>query len=306
MVFFLKKKAPAQEGGAEYVPTEIVERLSSQGRSEPEIVTQLRSQGFSPTQIEAAIRDALKREVTSPRPAQRGYPTGPTLPGTARRPEMTGAPGMGEVPPRRPAAGPVLMGEELPTSPMQPQAPPERFAPAPEPEPAEQPAAPIVTIPSKPPIGHPPERIVAMEQRPLELSAPPGLQGESVPTFARRPEEVAQPYEVPPSEITLEELIEGVVAERWETFEDRLGNFEKRDVQLQQQIGDLRKELSNVRNAMKEREQNLVGKLDDFGESMTGIQGRIGGIESAFKEFVPAMTENVRAMSGLVEKFKKE
>ena len=50
----------------------------------------------------------------------------------------------------------------------------------------------------------------------------------------------------------------------------------------------------------------MLSKMDEFGESMTGIEGRIGSIERVFKDFLPELTTNIRTMSDLVERMKKE
>lgn len=144
--------------------------------------------------------------------------------------------------------------------------------------------------------GVPPERILPPEPRPLMLAeAPAEFGGEEL-----------RPLQEGPAEITLEEVIEGVVAERWAEFEDRLTSFEKRDIQLQSQIEDMRKKISELEAAQKTREKDLIGRFEDFGESMTGIEGRIAGIEHVFKDFLPELTETTRAMAEIVEKAKKE
>jgi hypothetical protein len=50
----------------------------------------------------------------------------------------------------------------------------------------------------------------------------------------------------------------------------------------------------------------LTGKMDDFGGSMEGIEGRIGSIEKVFKEVLPELTGNIKTMAEFVEKLKEE
>ncbi len=157
-----------------------------------------------------------------------------------------------------------------------------------------------VPMGEKQPFGYPPERIVSpTEPAPVRYAEAP----ETRMTFERQEPEQFQVPEL--GEITVEEIVEGVVAEKWEAFEDRLGNFEKKDIQLQGQIDDIRKKIEEVDKAIKDREQTLVSKLGEFGESMDTIQGRIGSIEKVFKDFLPELTENIKVMSEIVEKHKK-
>jgi DNA-binding transcriptional MerR regulator len=126
----------------------------------------------------------------------------------------------------------------------------------------------------------PPERvvpgpIVKPVLEPLELSKPP-----SEFTFEEKPEEFTEKPEIPKKEeigpeITLEEVIEGVVSERWSQFEERLNRFDQRDMQIQIQIEEVRKKVDGLEKKEKESEHTFVSKLDEFGEHVSGIEGMI-------------------------------
>ena len=145
------------------------------------------------------------------------------------------------------------------------------------------------------PLGYPPERIMTPEETgPLEART----------SFTFEPP--TQPLQAPMEEITIEELIEGIVGEKWREFEELLINFDKRDLQLQSEIEDLRKKIKEVDASLAEREKGLAGRFDDFGGSMENIEGRIGSIEKIFKEVLPELTENIKSMTEFVEKIKEE
>ena len=105
-------------------------------------------------------------------------------------------------------------------------------------------------------------------------------------------------------EVTLEEIIEGIIAEKWDQFEQRLSNFEERDLQLQEQIENLRSVIGDFREEIGKGESNLTGRFEEFGDSMSGIEGRIGSIEKIFKDFLPQLTEDIRMISDMAEKNK--
>jgi hypothetical protein len=161
--------------------------------------------------------------------------------------------------------------------------------------------SPIATqVPRHPtPLGYPPERIVSPEEaRPISLE-------EARTSFTFEPKTVKTP-ESAVEEITVEELIEGIVTERWKEFEERLVDFEKRDMQLQSQIEDLRKKFKEIDVSLGEREKGLSGKMEEFGGSMENIEGRIGSIEKVFREVLPELTGNIKTMTEFVEKIKEE
>lgn len=150
------------------------------------------------------------------------------------------------------------------------------------------------------PIGYPPERVVQSQSQ-QEFSQQFQNQMQQ---FQQQPQQKIETQ--PATEITVEEIIEAIIAERWKDFENRLEAFEKRDLQLQNQIEELRKKIASFENILQEKEKTMLSKLDEFGESMTGIEGRIGSIERVFKDFLPELTTNIRTMSDLVERMKKE
>ncbi|OGI12417.1 hypothetical protein A3K64_01130 [Candidatus Micrarchaeota archaeon RBG_16_36_9] len=139
------------------------------------------------------------------------------------------------------------------------------------------------------PMGYPPEKIVQAPEEP-----------------PKQEQEIRRSESQPATEITVEEIIEAIVEERWKDFENRLEEFEKRDFQLQNQIEELRKKTNGFDLILTEKEKTILNKLEEFGESVTGIEGRIGSIERVFKDFLPELTTNIKTMSDLVEKMKKE
>ncbi|MBR9682551.1 MAG: hypothetical protein GOV02_02660, partial [Candidatus Aenigmarchaeota archaeon] len=149
----------------------------------------------------------------------------------------------------------------------------------------------------------PPERIIAPGMgAPRQLEQAPSAQ--QMFTFEKGPE--TQSFDIGPEEITLEELVEGIVSDKWDEFEDRLGNFEKRDIQLQAQIGDMGKKITEMEKMLKDRETGYSGKLDNFGESMDVIEARIGSIEKVFKDTLPELTQSIRTLSEHTGKIKEK
>ncbi len=261
---------------ADYIPTEVVQRLFSQGKSEQEIVAQLRLQGFTPQQITSAINQSIKEVVKGEAPA----PAAPPKPlGLApeERPLHPAREQTAGVPRPRASAGPQPM-------PVSRRPEPQKQTPIP------MPANLQTAEPMRGPIGMPPEKISAPMLRPLEI--PPEQ------TFARQ-------IMRPTAEISVEELVEAVVNERWVKFEEKLSTYDKRDVGLQQQIQDLKKQVEELKNETRQKESTLIEKLDEFGGNLDKSQARIGSIESAFREFVPTLAKNVKSLADVVERLKK-
>ncbi len=168
----------------------------------------------------------------------------------------------------------------------------------------------------------PPERVVPGPQiraaiEPVAFPEAPSFdfspQNQNMPqefTFEENPQQFVEKPEVPQQvsgpEITLEEIIEGVIADRWMTFEKRMAGIDQKDQMLEQRIEDMRKQVDEVRALISKSEQTFIGKLDEYGGHIGGIESRIGSIEKAFRDFLPDLTENVRTISEIVDKLKKD
>jgi hypothetical protein len=98
-------------------------------------------------------------------------------------------------------------------------------------------------------------------------------------------------------EIIVEELVEGVVEEKWQKVESRLDNMEN--------------EISKVYARVKQAEQRPLPELkderiDDYSERLEDLEARIGGLEKAFKQFLPALTRNIESLSSMIHEMKSK
>ncbi len=266
VLFFHKKKNIPAPPKQEYVPVDLVQRIAAQGYSEPQIIAQLRQRGFSHSQIDKALSQTLKSAVEYPQQRFQQYVQ------------------QQQTPPQVSDVHNVSAARE----PM--RVPPEKIVPGPQSKPAVEPV-----------------KLSSADAFDLESNKEQHQDNEF--TFEETPQEFLEKPETPePSgpEITLEEIIESIVAERWQGFEEKLAAFEKRETQLESEINDLRKQVMDIIEKSKATEENIMAKLDEFGGHVSTIEGRIGSIERAFKDFVPELTENVRTMSEIVEKLKSK
>lgn len=123
--------------------------------------------------------------------------------------------------------------------------------------------------------------------------------GQELPTFE---EEMPQANEQ--SEIVIEELIEGVVQEKWDKFEDRIikieDSIEHINAQLRQY--DLKMGQKTAEAPVSEDQEKiteLLNRIDD-------LDARVGGLEKAFKQFLPALTRNIESLSQMIHEMKEK
>lgn len=148
--------------------------------------------------------------------------------------------------------------------------------------------------------------------------APPSpsyMQQSTVPIQAIGQDFIAPPPERPfeenvlemteEEEIGLEELVEEIVEEKWRQGIVELKDVEKAIIQLQDQVRFLEEKIKHVDKSGIEKKDELKDLIEESSAHIESIESRVGSVEKAFKEFLPDLTENVRSLSGIVDKFEK-
>ena len=105
------------------------------------------------------------------------------------------------------------------------------------------------------------------------------------------PEESIEP------EAIVEELVEGVVEEKWQKFEARLKEYESQLADLKQRVEETGASGAGHVPSDDGKFEELAGKLED-------IEARVGGLEKAFKQFLPSLTRNIESLSRIIHEMK--
>ena len=150
-----------------------------------------------------------------------------------------------------------------------------------------------------------PEESFFNEPSPMQLEskqrAPPTFEemyGKEEPVDVL--ETFASAEDIPKPEVIIEELVEGVVNEKWQKFEDKLTA--------------VKNEFNNIRVEMKQFEHRLKtahpgqsvddSKIREMTEQLDDLAARVGGLEKAFKQFLPSLTKNIEALSEMIHEMK--
>ena len=213
---FLKRKK-----GRGYVPTREVLELRDRGYGDREIIDELSKRGFSYDEIEQAMLQSLKSDVTATR-----------------------------------------VPIEAPTPPATPAAPAHRAA---------------IGAPTTP--------------------APTGVAPEATLPEIEATEEIAPPERSAPSpEITIEEIVEGVVDEKIEPFKKELRS-------LRDEIGRTLKRLKELELKTPSGEEiNLEEKLAPILERLSKLEGKVEALERTLRDLLPQIIANVRRLAEVLTK----
>ncbi len=149
---------------------------------------------------------------------------------------------------------------------------------------------------------------------PATSYAPPAPQTSSrLPTL----DEIAPATEMPEiPEVSLppqysqptmsEEYVNYLVEDRVGDLKDRLNDVSYKTRELEQRIEDIQERVGELLQARSAEQTQILNKIDEFKDVVLGTDARVGSLEKAFKETLPALIESVRALSDVVQRLKRE
>lgn len=103
-----------------------------------------------------------------------------------------------------------------------------------------------------------------------------------------------------------EEYIDYVVKERVGEVDQKISEFMIKNAEMEKRIGELNNQLTSITQARTSEEQQILSKIDSFKDIINDLNIRMGSLEKAFKDTLPALIESVRALSDLVGRLKRE
>jgi len=103
-----------------------------------------------------------------------------------------------------------------------------------------------------------------------------------------------------------EEYIEYVVKEKTSEVKKSIDEFSLKTKDLEKRIDNLHDQINILIQTRTTEQTQLLNRIDSFKGAMEDIEIRLGGIEKAFKDTLPALIESVRALSDLVGRVKRE
>ena len=125
------------------------------------------------------------------------------------------------------------------------------------------------------------------------------------PEYSQSPAMEAMPdfgAEIEQPEVMLEELIEGIVEDKWRKFDDRLKKIDDNFDRIRAEIKQFEVKLDQNRRESPTHE--LDGRMADISDQLEDLEARVGGLEKAFKQFLPSLTRNIESLSHMIHDMK--
>lgn len=256
MPFF--KKKPKIQGP---VPLREIQSLRSAGLSDKEIIKRLKDKGYDYGEIERALLQSIRSEVTSP--------------SSTRGEEMSTTSSDNS-----PTFGDVFQGGSQVRQ-----------------------------------MGYGAEKAVSKPVQSISSSTQPiasgykGFQEDienfsdifgSGPSF----ESPVEGEETVSPEVTIEEIVEGVISEKWAPIEKEIESLKSEQEKIRKEISEVK--IISAKIPTEESKGSMTSKIQEIEERLNNLEPKVSGLEKAFKQFLPTLTDNIRVLSQIVEKMKEK
>ncbi len=125
----------------------------------------------------------------------------------------------------------------------------------------------------------------------------------------------AEMPEVPETSLSTESYSQGYSPEEYINYvvDEKIGESNKsindisvKTKELEKRIEQTYDQVNALIQSRSSEQSQILDRIDSFKESVSDMDVRLGGLEKAFKETLPALIESVRMLSDLLQRFKKE
>ena len=98
----------------------------------------------------------------------------------------------------------------------------------------------------------------------------------------------------------VEELVEGVV-------EEKLAQYSSKFDKIEGDMNSIRSELRALpKGAPQQGNREWDAKVAELNDKLDELDARVGGLEKAFKQYLPSLTRNIEALSKMIHEMKEK
>jgi len=115
--------------------------------------------------------------------------------------------------------------------------------------------------------------------------------------------ETTEDLDLPGSDVIVEELVEGVVEEKWQRLTEKLDRFEEKFDNIDKITKRLESRADTEQRDFPTKE--IDNKMSDISARLEDLEARVGGLEKAFRQFLPSLTRNIESLSSIIHEMKE-
>lgn len=107
-----------------------------------------------------------------------------------------------------------------------------------------------------------------------------------------------------PSTDEMQEIAESIVKEKWKASEKEIESIKKWRDDFETNLSNLSDRMTKLEMKMDSVEQAILGKVDEYGKTISDVGTELKAMQRVFSTTMPAFTENIKELQGLVEETK--
>lgn len=133
---------------------------------------------------------------------------------------------------------------------------------------------------------------------------PYGQQGAAQPV-QQQPQESSQSGGDASAE-EIEELVESVIAEKWESFSKDINKIMEWKNDVDGKLIKMDQKIESMKDDFDKLHQAIIGKIGEYDRNILSVGSEIKAMEKVFSKVLPVFTENVNELSRITDSMKKK
>lgn len=104
----------------------------------------------------------------------------------------------------------------------------------------------------------------------------------------------------------IEELVESVIAEKWEAFSKDINKIMEWKNDVDGKLIKMDQKIESLKDDFDKLHQAIIGKIGEYDRNILSVGSEIKAMEKVFSKVLPVFTENVNELSRITDAMKKK
>ncbi len=103
-----------------------------------------------------------------------------------------------------------------------------------------------------------------------------------------------------------QQLAESIIKEKWNDFNEKVGNFELWKEKVDTNIISLKQELIRTQQRFENLEKAVLNKVSDYNKTMESVNTEMKALEKVFEKIIDPLTSSIKELKKVSEELKKK
>ncbi|MFH1210713.1 MAG: hypothetical protein V1645_02240 [archaeon] len=104
----------------------------------------------------------------------------------------------------------------------------------------------------------------------------------------------------------VQELIESIIEDRWQQVVASVGDIGLWKSQVDDDLSAIKQEILRVEDRMARLQASLIGRVDEYGKSISKVGTEVEALERVFQKIMEPMTTNIKELNRITQELKRK